>query len=33
MDERVGGSQVDPDVAREEAEETVEHGRGGSFVA
>ena len=32
VDQRVGGPEVDPDVAGEEAEDPVEHVRGGSFV-
>ena len=32
VDQRVGGPEVDPDVAGEEAEEAVEHRSGGSFA-
>ena len=32
VDQRVGCPEVDPDVAGEEAEDPVEHVRGGSFV-
>ena len=32
VDERIRGSEVDPDIAGEHAEESVEHALGGSFV-